>query len=336
MLFAEITNREVEHVIITSETSESDLIQRREILNVSVVYENQAPVRAALNGRLLLLEGIERAERNLLPIINSLLESREMSLADGRLMVPQSKLAIQTILDNDMNNTNNSRQLVGVNPLFRVIALGSPVPPFVGYPIDPPLRSRFQVRVVEKIPSAKTLLPITTNSNFSSRIENNDNYSSSVSNLSPTTLRDQMKMKYRNIASFIDELINANNSIDSTDQSSSNDNYRFTQYLSPDLKANISIAINAIPQQSSARLLHRYFPHSLIASTHNALVSKFLNEVATKYNLDMKPELLDQNLSSSDCLVMKEVNEFGKLRIRHVDSNSEIFNYTSSFYKINE
>jgi hypothetical protein len=46
----------------------------------SVVYEDQGPVRAALNGRLLVLEGLERAERNVLPLLNNLLENREMAL----------------------------------------------------------------------------------------------------------------------------------------------------------------------------------------------------------------------------------------------------------------
>ena len=39
-------------------------------------------------------------------------------------------------------------QLVRVNPRFRVIALGLPVPQFPGHPLDPPLRSRFQARDV--------------------------------------------------------------------------------------------------------------------------------------------------------------------------------------------
>ena len=39
-----------------------------------------------------------------------------------------------------------------VSPLFRVIALGLPVPEYPGYPIDPPLRSRFQGRYVSGSP----------------------------------------------------------------------------------------------------------------------------------------------------------------------------------------
>ncbi len=42
-----------------------------------------------MEGRILVLEGIEKAERNVLPVLNNLLENREMQLDDGRfLMAP--------------------------------------------------------------------------------------------------------------------------------------------------------------------------------------------------------------------------------------------------------
>ena len=44
-------------------------------------------MRAAVEGRVLVLEGIEKAERNVLPILNNLLENREMQLEDGRFIV---------------------------------------------------------------------------------------------------------------------------------------------------------------------------------------------------------------------------------------------------------
>ena len=34
-----------------------------------------------------MLEGVERAERNVLPVLNNLLENREMALEDGRFLV---------------------------------------------------------------------------------------------------------------------------------------------------------------------------------------------------------------------------------------------------------
>ena len=42
-------------------------------------------------------------------------------------------------------------RLVRVDENFRVIALGLPVPKYVGQPLDPPLRSRFQARDVATI-----------------------------------------------------------------------------------------------------------------------------------------------------------------------------------------
>ena len=47
----------------------------------------QCSVRAALEGRVLVLDGIEKAERNVLPVLNNLLENREMQLEDGRFIV---------------------------------------------------------------------------------------------------------------------------------------------------------------------------------------------------------------------------------------------------------
>ena len=47
----------------------------------------QSAVRAATEGRLLVLEGIEKAERNVLPVLNNLLENREMQLDDGRFLM---------------------------------------------------------------------------------------------------------------------------------------------------------------------------------------------------------------------------------------------------------
>ena len=44
-------------------------------------------MHAALEGRVLVLEGMEKAERNVLPVLNNLLENREMQLDDGRLIV---------------------------------------------------------------------------------------------------------------------------------------------------------------------------------------------------------------------------------------------------------
>ncbi len=63
LLYASLLGREVEWVSISRDTSEADLKQRKEFSNDRTMYVNQAPVRAALNGSLLILEGLEKAER---------------------------------------------------------------------------------------------------------------------------------------------------------------------------------------------------------------------------------------------------------------------------------
>eukprot|EP00438_Fugacium_kawagutii_P033754 Skav209670 [mRNA] locus=scaffold2126:305407:312321:+ [translate_table: standard] len=74
---------------------DADLKARRELRAavasrsgaLEVVWFDQAVVRAALAGRVLIIEGLEKAERNVLPILNNLLENREMQLEDGRFLV---------------------------------------------------------------------------------------------------------------------------------------------------------------------------------------------------------------------------------------------------------
>ena len=87
MRYAELVEREVEVVSVSRDTTESDMKQRRELHAGSVLYVNQPVVEAALHGRLLVIEGLEKAERNLLPLINNLLENREMALEDGSLLI---------------------------------------------------------------------------------------------------------------------------------------------------------------------------------------------------------------------------------------------------------
>ncbi|ETV82729.1 hypothetical protein, variant 2 [Aphanomyces astaci] len=145
--FCEIMQREVEYVAISQDTTESDLKQRREILGGSAIFADQAPVRAAIHGRILILDGLEKAERNVLPTLNNLLENREMALDDGRFLMNAS--SYDALLSKGHTSEQLTAQhLVRVDPAFRVIALGLPVPPYPGRTLDPPLRSRFQARQV--------------------------------------------------------------------------------------------------------------------------------------------------------------------------------------------
>lgn len=183
--YCALTNKEVEYVALTQDTTESDLKQRREIVaGGSSSFTDSAVIAAALYGRVLILEGIEKAERNVLPILNNLLENREMALEDGRFLVAPARyetilreeklrraLSQQSSVPDQQQHQQRLQQrdeasnkgliarLVPVHENFRVIAIGAPVPPYPGNPLDPPLRSRFQGRRVDPLPSV-TFKPI--------------------------------------------------------------------------------------------------------------------------------------------------------------------------------
>ena len=92
--FAELVNAEAYYVGVSPDTAEADLRQRRELTGAgSAAWSDAAPVRAALAGGVLILDGLERAERNVLPTLNNLLENRELALDDGRRLVPEWRLA---------------------------------------------------------------------------------------------------------------------------------------------------------------------------------------------------------------------------------------------------
>ena len=81
---------------------------------------------------------MDQVERNVLPSLNNLLENREMNLDDGRRL--------------------GSSELP-VHPQFRVIALCLQTPPYgPGFPLDPPLRSRFQSRFIDELDTSSILM----------------------------------------------------------------------------------------------------------------------------------------------------------------------------------
>ena len=156
LVYSQLTQKPVELLTISGDLTESDLKQRREIVNrgntQNIRFVDQAPVRAAKYGRLLILDGIEKAERNILPTLNNLLENREMNLEDGTLLMPPHRI---TSLRKE-SSSKSKQTFIPVHPDFRVIALSVPSPPFPGRNLDPPIRSRFQIRRIDN-PSSEEL-----------------------------------------------------------------------------------------------------------------------------------------------------------------------------------
>ncbi|KAJ6481917.1 AAA domain-containing protein [Mycena sanguinolenta] len=147
MTFASIINSECEYIALHRDVGETELKQGREIhAGGNLVYVDSPAVNAVKHGRILILEGIEKAERGIMPVLNNLLENREMNLDDGTHIIHPHRFAQLETSTDDSGNL-----FVPAHKNFRVIAIAAPVPPFPGYPLDPPFRSRFQARFVDPV-----------------------------------------------------------------------------------------------------------------------------------------------------------------------------------------
>ncbi|KAJ9475446.1 hypothetical protein PHBOTO_005536 [Pseudozyma hubeiensis] len=161
LTFASLIQLPYEYVSFHRDIGEAELLQTRSLsAGGNLVFEDGPVIRAMKNGHLLILEGVEKAERGVTPIINNILENREQNLADGRHLIPAEKLAAFQ-QEEAQHKEGGSSRFIPVHPNFRVIATGVPVPPYRGYPLDPPFRSRFQARWIEG--SVQSTVPLPEN-----------------------------------------------------------------------------------------------------------------------------------------------------------------------------
>ena len=161
LAYLELTRKPYQYLQLTRDTTDSDIKQRREIREKTALFINQAAVNAAIHGHTLVLDGLEKTERNVLPILNNLLENREMNLDNGQFLVSNQRF--DELLKSYTKEQLDQLNFIRVNENFRVIALTlPPLPDYKGHTLDPPLRSRFQLRDIGNealtYPEHKTLL----------------------------------------------------------------------------------------------------------------------------------------------------------------------------------
>ncbi|KAM3607170.1 uncharacterized protein V6R79_002729 [Siganus canaliculatus] len=224
MQYLELTKREVEYVALSRDTTETDLKQRREIRSGTAFYIDQCAVRAATQGRVLVLEGLEKAERNVLPVLNNLLENREMQLEDGRFLMSAERY--DKLLQEHTKEELDSWKIVRVSENFRVIALGLPVPKYKGNPLDPPLRSRFQARDIYYLP-----------------------------------FKDQLELLYTAGPNIAAERVSQLLSLATTLCSQESSNLGLPDFPVDSLLPGLHI-LNTFPMLSSQQLIHRLYPYN--------------------------------------------------------------------------
>ncbi|KAM4558944.1 von Willebrand factor A domain-containing protein 8 [Odontesthes bonariensis] len=226
MQYLELTKREVEYVALSRDTTETDLKQRREIRSGTAFYIDQCAVRAATQGRVLVLEGLEKAERNVLPVLNNLLENREMQLEDGRFLMSSERY--DKLLQEHTKEELDGWKIVRVSEDFRVIALGLPVPKYKGNPLDPPLRSRFQARDIYYLP-----------------------------------FKDQLELLYTAGPNVAAERVSQLLSLATTLCSQESSNLGLPDFPVDNLLPAIHV-LNTFPTLSSQQLIHRLYPYKSI------------------------------------------------------------------------
>ncbi|MED6276760.1 hypothetical protein CHARACLAT_006287, partial [Characodon lateralis] len=236
----ELTKREVEYVALSRDTTETDLKQRREIRSGTAFYIDQCAVRAATQGRVLVLEGLEKAERNVLPVLNNLLENREMQLEDGRFLMSAERY--DKLLQEHTKEELDSWKIVRVSEDFRVIALGIPVPKYKGNPLDPPLRSRFQARDIYYLP-----------------------------------FKDQLELLYTAGPNVAAERVSQLLSLATTLCSQESSNLGLPDFPVDNLIAALHV-LNTFPMLSSQQLVQRLYPYkSILGKDGHTAVESVLN-----------------------------------------------------------
>jgi hypothetical protein len=81
--------------------------------------------------------GIEKAERNLLPILNNLFENPEINLGNGRFLVAPDRYDKLVAIARQTDDVQMSKlKLLRVHQDFRFMAIGLPVPKYEGNPFD--------------------------------------------------------------------------------------------------------------------------------------------------------------------------------------------------------
>ncbi len=128
MTFASLLQIPFEYVSFHRDVGEAELLQTRSLSSGgNLVFEDGPVIRAMKNGHLLILEGVEKAERGVTPIINNILENREQNLADGRHLIPAEKL--EAFRQEEAQQKDGASRFIPVHPNFRVIATGVPFHP---------------------------------------------------------------------------------------------------------------------------------------------------------------------------------------------------------------
>lgn len=121
---ASMLNYDVESIVLYQDITSRDLIQQRNTLpNGDTVWTYSPLIQAALDGKLAILDGIDKVHPSTLSVIHSLVHDREVHLYDGQRLVTQDRYN-EIKKENDLSDEQMvSSKILKIHPSFRIIAL---------------------------------------------------------------------------------------------------------------------------------------------------------------------------------------------------------------------
>jgi hypothetical protein len=291
LAYLELTHKPYQYLQLTRDTTDSDIKQRREIQNKTALFINQAAVNAAIHGHTLVLDGLEKTERNVLPILNNLLENREMNLDNGQFLVSTQRF--DELLKLYTKEQLDKLNFIRVHEDFRVIALTlPPLPDYKGHSLDPPLRSRFQLRDIGNEP-----LTFTEHTNL-------------------------LKSYYHNVDSqFLEHLLSLGSLINSTDL----ETLKLIHFPFDRLDLSVRLA-ELIPNITLPDCLHRIYPYDILyknSKESKQSIQHMFKKLAIKQQIEnSSKKILNINRQETQAIVDYEINgKKYKITVLYLQSN---------------
>ncbi|XP_026673539.1 von Willebrand factor A domain-containing protein 8 isoform X2 [Ceratina calcarata] len=126
---ANLMGYEVEPIVLYQDMTSRDLIQQRSTLsNGDTVWKNSPLVDAALEGKLAILDGINRIDSSTLTILHRLVHDRELQLHDGKRLIRADRYDEIKEKYNKTDEELLESGVLRIHPSFRIVALAeSPV-----------------------------------------------------------------------------------------------------------------------------------------------------------------------------------------------------------------
>lgn len=122
---ANLLNYEVESIVLYQDITSRDLMQQRTTRpNGDTIWNDSPLIRAALDGKLAILDGIDRVHPSTLSVIHSLVHDRDVQLYDGKRLVRHDRYEeikkLHGLTDEEMTN---SSKIFKIHPSFRIVGL---------------------------------------------------------------------------------------------------------------------------------------------------------------------------------------------------------------------